>query len=154
MTFKAQGVGEFEAAKLVSELEKAKPSAGSVLRGASRAEGEKRYDEAKEIFEEGLELYPEDPTILNNFAWFLVTVKDTECRDPGRAVRLARKAVELTHDGAGYIIDTLAEALYQAGNLEEAVEQAEKAARLDPRGEIRERAERFRKELDARGRAD
>jgi tetratricopeptide (TPR) repeat protein len=152
--FKAEGVGKFEAAKPVSELERAKPSPLSILRGASRAEGEKRYDEAREIFEEGLGLYPENPTVLNNFAWFLVTVEDRKYRDPERAVRLARKAVDLTHDSAGYILDTLAEALYQAGDLEEAVERAEKAARLDPRGEIRERAERFRNELDARGRGD
>ncbi len=152
MTFKAKGIGEFEAAKPVSELKKAEPSVGSILNGARRAEGEKRYDEAKEIFEEGLELYPENPTILNNFAWFLVTVKDTKSRDAERAVVLARKAVELTQGRAGYILDTLAEALYQAGRLEEAVEQAEKAVRFDPREVIRKRAERFRKELEARRR--
>ena len=150
MRYKVEGLGEFEAAKPVSELKKAKPSIGSIVNAASRAEGDKRYDEAKEIFEVGLEFYPENAGILNNFAWFLVTVKDAKRRDPQRAVGLARKAVKLTQGQAGYILDTLAEALYQAGSLEEAVEQAEKAARLDPDEEIRERAERFRKELDAR----
>jgi tetratricopeptide (TPR) repeat protein len=120
------------------------------LYAARDARRAKRWADAVASYKEAAKLAPDDPLLLNSVAWFLVTVDDKTQRDPKRAVELARRAVELTDEGSGAFLDTLAEALHQTGELEEATERAEAAAKLDPQPEIRARAERFRKELEER----
>ena len=120
------------------------------LYAARDARREKRWADAIGSYEQAIKLLPDDAKLLNIAAWFMVTVEDEAQRRPKRAVELARRAVELTEEGSAAMLDTLAEALYQTGDLEGAVERAEAAAKLDPRPKIRERAERFRRELEER----
>jgi tetratricopeptide (TPR) repeat protein len=81
-------------------------------------------------YETALRLKPENPDIHNNLAWLLVTAQDSSLRDPARAVTLARRAVELKE--AGYILDTLAVALWAAGSREEALAAERRALAVDP----------------------
>jgi len=93
-----------------------------------------------------LELRPHDPEVLNAVAWHLVTRSDEGARDPGRAVELADKALRRIpgEQPSGWFgrglatvvgpdpsaprpmrastLDTLAEALLQAGRVDEALE--------------------------------
>ena len=120
------------------------------LYAARDARREKRWADAIRSYEAAIELAPEDARLLDNTAWFLLTVDDEKQKDPKRAVELATRAVELTEEGSGQYLGTLAEALYQAGDLEGAVSRAEAAAKLDPHPERKERAERWRKELESK----
>jgi tetratricopeptide (TPR) repeat protein len=51
--------------------------------------------EAKALYEQTLELYPNEALVSNRFAWFLATCPDANWRDPARAVELAKQAVQL-----------------------------------------------------------
>ena len=148
LRFEAPGVGRLTAKKRLAELPRSKPPLRALMSGAQEAERAGRLTEAVGLFEEAVKHYPDNAMVLNNYAWFLATVKDEKSRDAARAVVMARRAVELTNEEAGYILDTLAEALYQTGKLEEAARYAAAAAEKDPRPEIRERARRFREELE------
>jgi len=118
------------------------------LYAARDARREKRWADAIRSYEEAVKLLPDDARLLNSAAWFMVTVEDEAERKPKRAVELARRAVDLTDESSAAMLDTLAEALHQTGDLEGAVKRAEAAAKLDPRPEILQRAERFRRELE------
>jgi Flp pilus assembly protein TadD len=68
---------------------------------------------------------PKEGEALNELAWFLAT----RGGDPNEALRFARAAVAARPDDPNFL-DTLAEAAYRAGDLEEAIEAAERAERL------------------------
>lgn len=120
----------------------------SHLYAARDARREKRWADAIKSYEAAVKLAPEDSRLHDNTAWFLLTVDDEKQRDPTRAVELATRAVELTEENSGQYLGTLAEALHSAGDLDGAVKRAEAAAKLDPHPERKERAERYRKELE------
>jgi predicted Zn-dependent protease len=81
-------------------------------------------------YSKALSLEPSNPETLNNLAWLLLTCKDPSLRDPLRALTLARSAVLV--QPRGYILDTLAEAYWANGFLQEAVSTEKKAALADP----------------------
>ncbi|MHB8788869.1 MAG: M48 family metalloprotease [Desulfobulbaceae bacterium] len=81
-------------------------------------------------YETALRLKPANPDVHNNLAWLLVTAHDAALRDPARAVALARRAVELKE--AGYILDTLAVALWAAGFPRDAAAAERRALEVDP----------------------
>ncbi len=118
------------------------------LYAARDARRAKRWADAVKSYEAAIKLAPEDSRLFDSTAWFLLTVDDEKLQDPKRAVELATRAVELTEEKSGQYLGTLAEALHRAGDLEGAANRAEAAAKLDPHPERKERAERYRKELD------
>ena len=84
---------------------------------------------------------------LNEAAWFLLTASDEKLRDPRRALPMARKAVELTGEDDGSILDTLAKALHDTGDIRGAARYAKRAAEKEPDSEeIARRAEEYAKE--------
>jgi tetratricopeptide (TPR) repeat protein len=100
------------------------------------------------LFESVVSEDPDDPSALNDLAWTLLTCHDPARRDPARALTLAQRAVELlersfTPTGAAGRVqlavtrDTLAEALFQLGRIEDArtmqrhVVDVARAERLD-----------------------
>jgi serine/threonine protein kinase/tetratricopeptide (TPR) repeat protein len=95
-----------------------------------------KWDEAFAAYRKALEVDPKEAGArdalawgLNNLAWALATHPKPARRDPGRAVSLAREAVELKPQD-GNIGNTLGTALYRAGRWQEAIETLEKADRL------------------------
>jgi WD40 repeat protein/Tfp pilus assembly protein PilF len=73
----------------------------------------------------------DDAQTHNNLAWLLATCPEPKFRNPGRAVELAKKAVELAPRQSSHW-NTLGVAHYRAGNWKEAIEKLEKAEALAP----------------------
>ncbi len=106
---------------------------------------------ARDRFAAALHADPDNPEALNSLAWLLATTPDDAVRDGAEAVRLARRACELTHHRHPAYLDTLAAAEAEAGRFEDAARCARQAADLLPadasatlRDEIRVREERYR----------
>ena len=77
------------------------------------------YDQAIQAYETSLKLDPENHGVLNNYAWLLLTAGEEKYRNPEKALRLARKAVEIQKEA--FVLDTLAEAQWAKGMVEKAV---------------------------------
>ncbi len=104
-----------------------------------------RYAEAALAYEKALSVAPDNPDLLNNYAWFLVTVEDKGLRDPERALGLAEKAAAMKPD-TGYILDTLALCLFRTGHVRRAMETEKRAIQVDPENSdyYRRQTEMFR----------
>ena len=76
-----------------------------------------------------MEAAPRNATALNNLAWLLATCPIADVRDPGRAVELAKAAVDLAPNTVNYW-NTLGAAHYRAGDWLAAVAALDKAAGL------------------------
>lgn len=90
------------------------------------------YALAKEIGEQSRK---DDPVFLNELAWFLLTDEQIEQRNPQVARGLAQRAVDLTESKDASILDTLARAHFDCGDVDKAVEVQTKAvaqAESDP----------------------
>jgi tetratricopeptide (TPR) repeat protein len=90
------------------------------------------YRDARDAYEQILRLEPNQAMALNNLAWLLATVPDEDIRDPIRALSLARRAVEI--ERSPVFLDTLAEAYYANGQIEDALASIDEAAALDQDG--------------------
>lgn len=90
----------------------------------------KAYANAVAAYEKALELAPEEPEVLNNFAWLLLTATDRAYVDEQRALRLAQEAA--AQKATGYILDTLANAYWANGSVDEALQTERRAIREDP----------------------
>jgi tetratricopeptide (TPR) repeat protein len=137
------GVETLVAAKKVADLPREKPQLAALL---SRAQSliEEDAPAAKKLYDRIVELFPDDATGLNDAAWFLLTAKDAKLRDPRRALPIARKAVELSKEEQGNILDTLAVALHDTGDLAGAVKYSKMAAGKEPANdEIVQRAKDY-----------
>jgi rhomboid protease GluP len=93
---------------------------------------QKLYPEAIQHYQEAIHLKPDLAEARNNLAWLLATADDARYRNPAEALAQAQQAVELSHWKEAAFIDTLAEALYQDGQYQQAVETQKKALALDP----------------------
>jgi len=104
----------------------------------------KMEEKALAAYEQALERADDDADIMNNLAWMLLTAHKQELRDPRRALDLAEKAAAKKR--RGYILDTLATALWANGMSNEAIDMEERAIELDPEnGEMyRSQIEKFR----------
>jgi tetratricopeptide (TPR) repeat protein len=79
-----------------------------------------RKEDARAAYEEILKRNPGNPVIHNYIAWTLATSTYAQFRDPGRAVQLAKRAVELAPQEGGFR-NTLGVAHYRAGEWQAAV---------------------------------
>ena len=93
-------------------------------------QGRRLYNEAIAAYEKNLALTPDDPDVLNNLAWLLVSADDIRARNPARALMLARRAAELKP--AGHILDTLATAYWANGFRENSLRVEKQAIEADP----------------------
>lgn len=89
-----------------------------------------RAREAIPEYETALRLKPDWEPVLNNFAWLLATHPDEAVRDGAAAVRLARRACELTGYTNLWYLHTLAAAEAESGAFSDAVQTATAAHRL------------------------
>ena len=101
---------------------------------------------AIDLLRRGNRLLPDDFDIANDLAWRLATCKDERLRDGQEAVKLAKRATELTSEGNPYVLDTLAAAYAEAGRFADAVTTARRALELATRAKAEDLAER----IDAR----
>jgi Zn-dependent protease with chaperone function len=90
-----------------------------------------------------LSLDPNQPTALNNLAWILVTAPDAQLRNKEEALALAKRAVAI--ERSAMFLDTLAEALYANGFVQEAVKTSKEAISLasENRGYYEKQLKRF-----------
>lgn len=91
---------------------------------------EGHYQEAKKCMETAVQIKPNQADALNNLAWILSTCPDEKVRDGERAVKLAERACELTHDRSAKFLSTLGAAYAEAGRFDDAIATIEKAGAL------------------------
>ncbi|SHI10127.1 Putative Zn-dependent protease, contains TPR repeats [Desulfofustis glycolicus DSM 9705] len=92
-------------------------------------------------YNKALELEPDDPELLNNLAWLLLTGSDPALRDPVRALQLAEQAARL--QPRPHILDTLATAYWANGMMDQAIAVERQALLGDP-----QQAEFYRRQLE------
>ncbi len=85
---------------------------------------------AIEQYQQGLRWQPDLPDALNNLAWIRAASSNPAFRNGEEAVRLARRACELTGHRRPLLLGTLAAACAEAGRFEEAIAAAQKARDL------------------------
>ncbi len=71
-----------------------------------------------------------NPTLLNQFAWTILTGEQVKKRDPSLAAQLAKTAYDLSEGKNSSIADTYARALFDTGKVAEAVRLQQKAIDL------------------------
>jgi protein O-mannosyl-transferase len=113
-----------------------------------------RFTDAVAQFKRALQLKPDYIEACNNLAWIYATDPDPRNRNGPEAVRYAQESLKLA-GGADEpsILDTLAAAYAEAGQLTEAVAAASKAeqvARSSGRAELARDIERRRDQYQAR----
>lgn len=94
-----------------------------------RANG--KQDEEMKILDAMVEKFPDDPGVLNSFAWRMTEVE----LNLEEALEYAQKAVALTAgdpQGQSNIIDTEAEILWKLNRIDDAIAAIKKAIELDP----------------------
>jgi Zn-dependent protease with chaperone function len=84
-----------------------------------------KYREAIKTYEKIIDLNPNHAAALNDFAWLLVTVPREDLMDRRRGLELATRAVTL--ERSAVFLDTLAEAYYANGLIDEALGTIEEA---------------------------
>lgn len=90
-------------------------------------ERSKQWDKAEADLKKALELYPDQPHVLNylGYSWVDQGINLDE------GMRMIRRAVEQRPDD-GYIVDSLGWAYYRLGDYNEAVRHLERAVELKP----------------------
>jgi tetratricopeptide (TPR) repeat protein len=90
-------------------------------------ERSKQWEKAEPDFKKALELYPEQPHVLNylGYSWVDKGINLEE------GTAMIRRAVEQRPDD-GYIVDSLGWAYFRVGNFDEAVKNLERAVELKP----------------------
>ena len=102
--------------------------------GLSLAQKGKIKDAIKH-YEEALRLHPDWPEAMNNLAWLLATQKRPSYLEALKAVRLAKKACEMSNYSDPVFLDTLSVAYAAADRWDEAIKTARKALSIcrDPK---------------------
>lgn len=108
-----------------------------------------RQKEALAAYNQAIHRDPNNAAALNDSAWIMVA-GPKELHDYPTALRRAQKAAAITPDAA--ILDTLAEACFKNGLIDQAVAVAEAALRADRenRDYYREQLDKFRQARDQR----
>jgi len=89
-----------------------------------------QLDQAIKHWSETVRLKPDWAEAHNNLAWLLATAEDEKLRNSSEAVRLARRACELTDHKHPRMLDTLATAYAAGGEFDNAVKTGQKAKEL------------------------
>ena len=91
----------------------------------------KQWDKAEPDFLKAMELYPEQPSLLNYLGYSWVD----QGKNLAKAMDLIRKAVKLKPDD-GFYVDSLGWAHFRLGEYAEAARQLERAVELEPNDPI------------------
>jgi len=136
-----------------------RPAAGTGRKAAElwgkyfdAASGRHHPEVAADLAQEIEELNIRNPDLLNEIAWFILTDERVRTRDLPFATRLAKRALDLTQEQRGDILDTYARALWDAGQKTEALAYQKKAAAAAPGdAEIAASLEKYLDETDPAG---
>jgi Flp pilus assembly protein TadD len=122
-------LGQFdEAITEYQEALHAAPDSAQVWRLLGVAlDAQRHSEEAVKAYREAVRLNADGPLELNELAWFLATDPHSELRDGPEAVRLAKRACELTYGNEPRCLGTLDAAYAEAGLFDEAAATAMKA---------------------------
>jgi thiol-disulfide isomerase/thioredoxin len=116
------------------ESRKAMPVLESYLEAVGEnGDATKAAELAKKV--EALDL--KNPELLNQIAWVILTGDMVKHRDLKLAVTLSKKAVDASEAKNAGIIDTYARALFESGNVTEAIAQQQKAVNLAEDEEVK-----------------
>jgi len=80
-------------------------------------------------YRSAIDIYPGDVSSLNNLAWILATTEKNELRDAIIAQEFATQAIAVAGERAD-LLDTLAAAQAEAGDIAQAIETARRAIKL------------------------
>ena len=108
-----------------------------------------KYPEAIAQFNRAIGLLPGEPGSYNNLAWLRATCADGKYRDATQAIKLARKACQLTGWNDFSTLDTLATAYAADEDWKQAASWQEKALDFSPpaqRADLQRRLDAYRKE--------
>lgn len=105
------------------------------------------YHDAWRVSQEALRRFQSDPRVLLSVTWLLATCPDDSIRDGARALQLAR-AAERRMSRNARLCDTLAAALAELGDFQQAVQQATEAVRLAEKSGQSELARRIARRLE------
>ncbi|NQZ95840.1 MAG: sulfatase-like hydrolase/transferase [Myxococcales bacterium] len=86
-----------------------------------------RYEAQLAVLHEGNERCPASTDLANDYAYALATLANPELRDGDKALAIARRVVATTDGASPALIDTLACALAETGDFEQAVIESERA---------------------------
>ena len=92
----------------------------------------RRFEDAAAQFRQAIGIDPGFAQAQSNLAWLLATSPDAAIRNGEEALKLAAKAVDLSHGKDASMLDALAAAYAEAGRFREAVETARRALDLAP----------------------
>ena len=115
------------------EQEREEQKIGSLFQRYYAAIGENGdLNTAAELGKQIEELNLQDPDTLNQLAWNILTSDKVKQRDLPLATRLAKQAMAATEEKRGDILDTYARALFDSGQVAQAIEYQKKAVAADP----------------------
>jgi hypothetical protein len=106
-----------------------------------------RDDEAYSLARKIAADHPKNANLHNELAWTIVDHKDVKTRDLNLVLRLAQHATELTKSKNAAILDTLARAHFELGDIDKALSWQEKAvanAQGPMAAELKKALERYR----------
>lgn len=89
------------------------------------------YSKAIQAYLSGLNAIPDNPLILNDYAWFLSTCPEAEYRNGSEAVAKATKSCELYNWKSWYTVSTLAAAYAETGDFDNAVKYQKQTIAMD-----------------------
>lgn len=102
---------------------------------------------AKGLFESNAK---DEPLVLNDVAWYMVDPDlKIQPKDLELAMKLAQRAVELTQEKDGAVLDTLARVHFTKGDVEKAVEIETKAVTLVTRADLKPQVQAALEEFKA-----
>ncbi len=147
-----------QALKVLDRVEKAEGEDAGV--GMMRAHilcMKKDYEAAFKVLAKEVKANWDDSQMLNDIAWFLVADENLEKRDLKLALKAAERACELTDHSNAAILDTLARAHYEMGDLDKAIKWQTKA--MESLGEdagpmgggIKETLDKYKREAEQKG---
>jgi len=117
-----------EAVKYYERSLEIKPAQTIVLDNLARLyHRQGKVEQALGHWEKALRLKADWPEVLNNLAWVKAAYKEEGFHNPDEAIKLARRACELTGYNQPGMLDTLAVAYAAGGDFPEAVKTAENA---------------------------
>ncbi len=85
--------------------------------------------QARTVLSEAIKHAPNSVLLHDGLAWLLATAPEDGLRDGAQAVRLARRAIELAGQPDAILLNTLAAALAETGQFDQAVSITEQVAR-------------------------